>query len=119
MTLPFVSGLYYSYHLNLQPYMNLHQPPRYPDNHQREQQRAAQARHSGTQEIRIMEADEALYGIPGVRDDVAGQSHRSGRLDEREPSGLVLHIGKEIEEAHHKERDGIAYEEPGRGGLIL
>ena len=119
MTLPFVSGLYYSYHLNLQPYMDLHQPTRYPDNHQREQQRAAQARHSCTQEIRIMEADEALYGIPSVRDDVASQGDRSGRLDEREPSGLVLHVGEEIEKAHHKERDGIAYEEPGRSGLNL
>ena len=99
--------------------MNLHQPTRYPDNHQREQQRAAQARHSCTQEIRIMEADEALHGIPSVRDDVAGQSHRSGRLDKREPSGLVLHVGKEIEDAHHKERNGITYEEPGRGGLNL
>ena len=66
-----------------------------------------------------MEADEALYGIPNVRDDIAGQSDRSGRLDKREPSGLVLHIYQDIEDAHHKERDGIAHEEPGRGGLNL
>ena len=66
-----------------------------------------------------MEADEALHGIPSVRDDVASQGDRSGRLDEREPSGLVLHVGEEIEKAHHKERDGIAHEKPSRCGLNL
>ena len=59
-----------------------------------------------------MEADEALYGIPNVRDDIAGQGNRTGRFNDSEPISLVLHIYQEIEDTHHKERNGIAYEKP-------
>ena len=90
--------------------MHFHQHSRNPNNHQREQQRTAQSRHSYAQEIRIMESYKPLNGIPSIRNHITSQCNRSGRFDDREPVSLVHDISQIIEDTHHKERNGIAYE---------
>ena len=66
-----------------------------------------------------MEGQKALYSIPSIRNHVTSQGNRTGRFNDSEPISLVLHIYQEIEDTHHKERNGIAYEKPGRCGLNL